>query len=73
MDDILTSEREKWAERFLVLALWYEAATDAKQRLRARDAVLVAHALTSDTPIETIPVMTLIAAQTVRAMLLGAW
>jgi hypothetical protein len=72
MDDILPPERGKWAERFLVLAMWYQAA-DAKQRPRARDAVLVAHALAGDTPIETIPVMTLIATQTVQAMLLGAW
>jgi hypothetical protein len=73
MAEILPPEREKWAERFLILALWCQAAADAKQRGRARDAVLVAHALVDDGPLDAIPVMGVIALQTVRAMLLGGW
>ena len=49
------------------------AAAEAKQRARARDLVLVAHALAGDHPLEEIPVMAMIAANTVRAMLLGGW
>jgi hypothetical protein len=73
MRDILPPQRAKWAEWFLILALWFKAAVDAKQRTRARDAIIVAHALTGDGPLDDIPVMGVIAAQTVRAMLLGGW
>jgi hypothetical protein len=73
MTDVLPARRAEWAERFLVLALWCQAAAEARQRTRARDVVLVAHALASDRPLETIPMMEVIAANTVRAMLLGAW
>jgi predicted alpha/beta hydrolase family esterase len=73
LTEILPAKRAEWAERFLVLALWYQAAADARQRARARDVVLVAHALASDGPLEAIPMMEMIAANTVRAMLLGAW
>jgi hypothetical protein len=73
MTDLLPAQRPKWAERFLILALWCQAAADAKQRAKARDAVLVAHALAGDGPLDAIPVMGVIAAQTVRAMLLGGW
>lgn len=71
--DILPPQRAKWTEWFLILAMWYQAAVDAKQRVRARDAVIVAHALSGDEPLESIPVMGVIALQTVRAMLLGGW
>jgi hypothetical protein len=73
MTDLLPAQRTKWAERFLILALWCLAASDTKQRAKARDAVLVAHALAGDGPLEAIPVMGVIAAQTVRAVLLGGW
>jgi len=33
----------------------------------------VAHALTTDQPLGNIPIMAVIATQTVRATLLGAW
>jgi len=73
MTEILPSQRAKWAERFLILALWCEASGDAKQRARATDIALVAHALAGDGPLEAIPAMGVIAAVTVRAMLLGGW
>ncbi len=56
-----------------MMALWSQAAAEAKQRAKARDLVLVAHALANDEPLETIPVMEFIAAQTVHATLLGGW
>ena len=73
MTDILPPRRHEWAERFLVMALWCEAAAETKQRSRARDLVLVARALAGEEPLETIPVMRVIAAQTVQASLLGSW
>jgi hypothetical protein len=73
MTEILPAKRAEWAERFLVLALWCQAAAEAKQRARARDLVLVAHALAGEDPLGEIPMMAVIAANTVRAMLLGGW
>ena len=73
MTDILPNKRADWAERFLMMALWSQAAGEAKQRAKARDLVLVTHALAGDGPLGAIPVMAVIAMQTVRATLLGAW
>jgi hypothetical protein len=73
MDDILPAQRTKWTERYLILALWCQAAADAKQRTRARDAVVVAHALAGDEGLDEIPAMGVIAMQTVRAVLMGGW
>jgi hypothetical protein len=73
MNDILPNKRADWAERFLLMALWSQAAPDAKQRAKARDLVLIARALVADGPIGAIPAMAVIALQTVRAALLGAW
>jgi hypothetical protein len=73
MNDILPKARAAWAERFLLMALWSEASRDAKQRSRARDLALVAHALVGEGPIDAVPPMGVIALNTVRAMLLGGW
>ena len=73
MQEILPAKRAQWTERFLMLALWCEAAADAKLRHRVSDLVAVAHALAKQTPINAIPAMRVIAAQTVRAALLGGW
>ena len=73
MDDILPNKRPVWAERFLMMALWSQAANDAIQRARARDLILVAHRLVGDEPLGAIPAMSVIAMQTVRSTLLGAW
>jgi hypothetical protein len=73
MTEILPAKRGEWAERFLMLAKWCQAAAEAKQRARARDLILVAHALTGEEPVGAIPIMSVIAMQTVRATLLGGW
>jgi hypothetical protein len=73
MADVLPNKRADWAERFLMMALWCQAAAEAQQRTRARDLVQVAHALTEDKPLGTIPIMSVIAGHTVRAALLAAW
>ena len=73
MKDILPEQREKWAERHLILALWCQASADTAQRKRARDAIVVAHAVAGDQGLEEIPAMAVIATQTVRAVLMGGW
>jgi hypothetical protein len=73
ISDILPAKRDEWTERFLMLAMWCQAASDAKQRTKARDLILVAHALAGNQPLASIPIMAVIAMQTVRATLLGAW
>jgi hypothetical protein len=55
------------------MALWSQVAAEAKHRAKARDLVLIAHALVGDGPIGAIPAMSIIALNTVRAMLLGGW
>jgi hypothetical protein len=73
MNDILPGKRADWAERFLMMALCSGASTDPGHEARTRDLVLVAHALVGDGPLDAIPFMSVIALQTVRAMLLGGW
>ncbi|WP_158930347.1 hypothetical protein [Acidisphaera sp. S103] len=73
MTDILPPKRADWAERFLMMALWSRAVSEAKQQVKARDLMLVAHGLAGDGPIGAIPMMAVIAMQTVRATLLGGW
>jgi hypothetical protein len=72
-NEVLPPERPVWAERFLLMALWAHASTEPKYRNRAPDLVAVAHALLGDEPIESVPIMGLIAVQTVRAFLEGGW
>jgi hypothetical protein len=73
MSDILPDKRAEWTERFLMVALWSQAATDKAQQAKAADLVQVAYALAGDAPLESIPAMELIADQTVRGVLLGGW
>jgi hypothetical protein len=73
MTQILPPERAVWGERFLLMALWAQASAEAKYRDRTADLAVVAYALLEDDPLEVIPVMNLIAAQTVRAYLEGGW
>jgi hypothetical protein len=73
MNDVLPPTRTLWAERFVLMAMWCQAAVDAKYRGRARDLIPVAHALAGETPLSAIPIMGVIAGQTVRAVLVGAW
>jgi hypothetical protein len=73
MNDVLPPTRTLWTERFVLMAMWCQAAIDAKYRSRARDLIPVAHALAGETPLASIPIMGVIAGQTVRAVLAGAW
>jgi hypothetical protein len=73
MNEVLPPTRTRWAERFVLMAMWCQAAVDAKYRGRARDLIPVAHALAGETPLAAIPMMGVIAGQTVRAVLAGAW
>ncbi len=73
LNQVLQPNRMAWAERFLLMALWSESSAEAKHRNRARDLVVVAHALAGDGPLGAIPIMALIALQTVRETLEGGW
>ncbi len=73
LSEILTGSRMAWAERFLLMALWCQAATTQAHRVWTRDFVILTHALTGTRPLETIPIMTSIATQTVMAARTGGW
>jgi hypothetical protein len=73
LNDILPPRRMEWAERFLLMAMWSQASLEAKYRNRARELIAVAYALTRDGPLGRIPVMGLIAMQTVREAVEGGW
>ncbi len=62
-----------WAERFLLMAMWCQAATTKAHHARATDFVILAHALVGPAPLETIPIMTRIAEQTVMAARTSGW
>jgi len=73
LDEILPGSRMAWAERFLLMALWCQAATTKAHRAWSGDFVILAHALIGPAPLETIPIMTCIAAQTVMAARTSGW
>jgi hypothetical protein len=73
LNRILPATREQWAERFVLMAMWCEGAIDPQYRKRAADLIPVARALTGDVPIPEIPIMTIIAKQTLMAAVSGAW
>lgn len=73
LNDILPQARARWAERFVLMAMWCEGAIEDKYRDRALDLVPVAHALVTDVPMHAIPVMGLIAEQTLLTVVIGAW
>jgi hypothetical protein len=73
MTDILPHERAAWGERFLLMALWAQASAEPRYRERAENLAVVAHAVLSEQKLESIPIMGVIAMQTVRAFLEGGW
>jgi hypothetical protein len=73
LEEVLPPHRADWAERFLLMALWSEASAEARYRARAPELIATAYALTTDAPLETIPVMALIARQTVGEAIDGSW
>ena len=73
LNQVLQPNRMAWAERFLLMALWSKGSTETKHRNRARELIAVAHALAGDAPLGAIPIMALIALQTVRETLEGGW
>lgn len=73
LGEILPASRMAWAERFLLMAMWCQAAASGSHRAWAADFVIVAHALAGATPLEAIPIMGSIAAQTVMAARNNGW
>ena len=73
LNEVLPATRMAWAERFLLMALWCQSATTKAHRDWAADFVVLTHAVASNTPLESIPIMTGIAAQTVMAARTSGW
>jgi hypothetical protein len=73
MNDILSNSRMAWAERFLLMAMWCQAANNKAHREWARDFVVLTHTLVGSAPLQTIPIMTRIAEQTVVAARSTPW
>ena len=73
VNDVVAENRVQWAERFVLMGMWCQAASDAKQRRMARGLVTTAFALVNDTPLTEIPAMTVIAVNTLEAEATGSW
>lgn len=73
LDDVLEEHRMQWAERFVLMGMWCQAAPDAKQRRMARGLITTAVALVDNRPLAEIPAMLMIAAQTVTAETANPW
>jgi hypothetical protein len=71
--EVLPDKRDIWAERFLLMALWCQATSEAKYRRLAQGMAATAQALISGTALEDIPAMRGIAEQTVTSALQGIW
>jgi hypothetical protein len=71
--EAMPQRRQEWAERFLLLALWSQAATDRSQRARANDFIILAHSLCDDRDPTTIPLMIAIAKHTVEVARIARW
>jgi len=73
LTEILPASRMIWAERFLLMAMWSQASASLLHRNWSRDFVILTHALTRTGPLEAIPAMQNIAAQTVMAARSSGW
>lgn len=73
LTDILPARRIVWAERFVLMGLWCEAAEEVAYRGKAQAMLAVADALLSDVPMQDIPAMWVIANQTVTNELVTPW
>jgi hypothetical protein len=73
LNEILPKSRMAWAERFLLMALWSEASTTKAHQAWAADFIVLTHTLTTDRPLDTVPIMAWIATQTVMAARTSAW
>ena len=73
VNEVVAENRGKWAERFVLMGMWCQAAPDAKQRRMARGLITTASALVNETPLTEIPAMTVIAVNTLAADADGSW
>ncbi len=73
LNEVLPGTRLAWAERFLLMAMWCQAATTKAYRGWTTEFTVLTHALTSEVPLKTIPVMNRIAQQTVMAAHSSGW
>ena len=73
LDDVLPETRLAWAERFLLIAMWCDAATSPMHRSWAADFVILAQSVAGSEPLDTIPAMVRIAEQTVLSVRSAGW
>ena len=62
-----------WAERFLLMAMWCQAAATKAYRAWAADVIILTHELVGTAPLTSIPIMNSIAMQTVMAARTSGW
>ena len=73
LNEVLPGVRLVWAERFLLMAMWCQAATTKAHRAWVVEFVILSHTLMGTAPLETIPIMNSIAKQTVMAARSSGW
>jgi hypothetical protein len=73
LNEVLPGTRLAWAERFLLMALWCQAATTKAYRAWVTEFTVLTRVLTSNVSLETIPIMNRIALQTVMAARSSGW
>lgn len=67
LEQILEPRRQKWAQRFLWMALWAKETTDKKDTLWC-DLAIMANEIYNGRPLKDIPIFTTISAETVAVM-----
>lgn len=74
LQEVLPAEREAWAERLLLLALWLRTGSeDPKLAARWRDCVVLAHELLAGRNLADLPAMVTIAERSAFVARVGAW
>jgi hypothetical protein len=73
LDEVLPASRTAWSERFLLIAMWCDAAASSTHRSWTSDFVILAQSLAGSEPLDTMPVMVRIAEQTVSSARSTGW
>ena len=74
LEEVLPAEREAWAERLLLLALWLRAGSeDPKLATRWRDCMVLAHELLAGRKLADLPAMVTIAERSAFVARVGGW
>ena len=73
LTEVLEPRRGEWAERFLLMGMWCQAAAEAKYRKTARGLITTAHALVNERPLREIPCMLAMAVKTIQNEMASPW